>query len=234
MLQTISLESPVAAPALRPGWPEILSGIVAFVILGFGGGALLVQSKLDPVVVGLTLSALSGTACLVGFAIAASIRIRSWSAFGVRRVSLRWLAIGAGAGVFAFVVKGFAIIAYVALTGQDANPQDVYATGATGGAATVVLSILFLAVLTPIGEEFLFRGVVANALLRYGPFVGVVGSAVIFAVLHGINMIFPAAIVGGLIMAELFRRSGSVWPGVVAHVVFNLPAIPVMMLAGAG
>lgn len=233
MSQTISLESPVTSPTIRPGWPEILSGVVAFVMVGFGGGAWLVQSKLDPIIIGLTLAALSGFACLVGFAVAALVRIRSWSAFGVRPVPLRWLAIGAGAGLVAFIAKGFAIVAFVALTGQDANPQDIYATGASGGISTVILSILFLGILTPIGEEFLFRGVVANALLRYGPFIGVVGSAVIFALLHGINMIFPAALVAGLITAEVFRRSGSVWPGVIVHVVFNFPLIPMMLLAQA-
>lgn len=233
MSQKISLESLVTSPAIRPGWPEILSGIAAFAIVGFGGGALIVQSKLDPMVVGLMLSALSGIACLAGFAVAALIRIRSWSAFGVRPVPFRWLAIGVGAGLIAFIIKGFAIMAYIALTGQDANPQDIYATGASGGMVTVILSTLFIGILTPIGEEFLFRGVVANALLRYGPFIGVVGSSIIFALLHGINMIFPAAIVAGLVTAEVFRRSGSVWPAVIVHVVFNLPTIPVMILASA-
>jgi hypothetical protein len=40
-----------------------------------------------------------------------------------------------------------------------------------GGVLPLILTFLFLAVLTPIGEKFLFR-VVANALLRYGPVVG--------------------------------------------------------------
>jgi membrane protease YdiL (CAAX protease family) len=51
----------------------------------------------------------------------------------------------------------------------------------------LILSLLFLAVLTPVGEELLFRGVVATALMRYGPVVGVAGSAVIFSAVHGLN-----------------------------------------------
>ena len=95
---------------------------------------------------------------------------------------------------------------------------------------TVLLATLHMGVLTPIGEEFLFRGVVTTALLRYGPFIGVVGSTVIFALLHGINMILPAALVAGLVTGEVFRRSGSIWPAVIVHVVFNLPTIPAMVL----
>ncbi|MBD2100093.1 CPBP family intramembrane metalloprotease [Leptolyngbya sp. FACHB-261] len=56
----------------------------------------------------------------------------------------------------------------------------------------------------------------------------------IFALGHGINIVFPAAVVMGLVGAELLRRSGSVWPAVVVHVVFNLPTIPIMVLAGMG
>ena len=54
--------------------------------------------------------------------------------------------------------------------------------------------------------------IVTNALLRYDPFAGVMGSTVIFALMHGINNIFPAAVVAGLATAEVFRRSGSIWP----------------------
>jgi membrane protease YdiL (CAAX protease family) len=50
--------------------------------------------------------------------------------------------------------------------------------------------------------------------------------------MKGINIIFPAAIVAGLATAEVFRRSGSIWTAVVAHVVFNLPTIPAMIAAG--
>jgi membrane protease YdiL (CAAX protease family) len=60
----------------------------------------------------------------------------------------------------------------------------------------------------PLGEELAFRGVVTTALLRYGALVGVVGSALIFAVMHGINVVFVAALIAGLITAELRRRSG--------------------------
>jgi uncharacterized protein len=96
------------------------------------------------------------------------------------------------------------------------------------------LGTVFIAVFSPLGEELLYRGIVTNALLRYGPFVGVVGSTVIFALMHGINTIFPAAVVAGLATAEVFRRSGSIWPGLVVHVVFNLPSFLIMVFTNTG
>ena len=216
----------------RPGWPEVAVGLLVFALIGFGGGSQLWRLGLDPVVNGLIFAALSGIAGMAGFAAAAALlRIGSWRAFGVCATSRRWLLIGAGAGLAAFFVKGFAIMAYVALTGQDSNPQEIYATGASGGVLSVILATFFLGIITPIGEEFLFRGVVTTVLLRYGAFVGVVGGALLFALMHGINMVLPAALVAGLVAGDVYRRSGSIWPAVMVHSVFNLPAIPVMVLA---
>ncbi len=62
---------------------------------------------------------------------------------------------------------------------------------------------------------------VTTGLLRYGPVIATVGSAVISALLHGINVVLPAALVVGIITAELRRRSDSVWPGVAVHAFNN-------------
>lgn len=217
-----------------PTLPEAIVGLVVFSLVGYGGGSQLSRLGLDPVVYGLVFTALSGIAGIAGFAAAVLLRIRSLNAFGVRQVSRRWLFIGVGAGLVAFVVKGLAVLAYIQITGDSSTPQTVYAEGGSGGVLSLILATLFLGFLTPLGEELLFRGVIANVLLRHGPFFGVVSSALIFAFMHGINIVFPAALVMGLVGAELLRRSGSVWPAVVVHVVFNLPTVPVMVLAGMG
>ena len=47
-------------------------------------------------------------------------------------------------------------------------------------------------------------------------------------------IVFPAAVVAGLIAGEVFRRSGSVWPAVVVRAVFNLPTPILMVLYGMG
>ncbi|ALE82988.1 CPBP family intramembrane glutamic endopeptidase [Pseudonocardia sp. HH130629-09] len=76
-------------------------------------------------------------------------------------------------------------------------------------------------------------GEIVVGLLRYGAVVGVVGSALVFALAHGLNAVFVTALVVGLVAGELRRRSGSVWPGVVTHVVHNAIA-QVVALAFAG
>ncbi|MFE9243014.1 CPBP family intramembrane glutamic endopeptidase [Nocardiopsis sp. NPDC006938] len=197
------MTTPHTAPApeaepLRPGWPEVVLGLlgmaISVVVLVFLGP---VGLDPDPLVYGLIVSAWSGVGGLVGFGVAYAVRPRSLAAFGVRRTTWRWMLAGAGWGLVALLVKGLVVLGITTLTGYDSDPQGVYHETAGGGAVALALTFLFLAVLTPIGEELLFRGVVANALLRFGPWVGVLGSSAIFAVFHGVNVILPAAFVVG-------------------------------------
>ncbi|MER5650610.1 CPBP family intramembrane glutamic endopeptidase [Streptosporangium sp. NPDC002524] len=214
----------------RPGWPEIVVGLLAaaaaIAVTPFFGPLGL---KSDAVAYGLVLAAWSGVVGLVGLAAAALIRIRSWGAFSVRRTTWRWMGIGVVAGVVAFLLKGVVNYAVITLTGFDADPQGSYYDAAGGGVLPLILTIAFLSVLTPIGEEFLFRGVVTNALLRYGPVVGVLSSSVVFALFHGINIAMTTAFVVGVIAAEAMRRSGSIWPAVAVHVVNNM-GLPLFVL----
>lgn len=207
-----------------PGWPEIVVGLAVLAVVAYGTPALLRPLDLAPVAYGLALGSLSGVAGILGFAAAASLRVRSLAAFGLRRTTVRWVLLGVAGGVLAFVLsRVLNVVLYV--TGvQPENIQDVYTDAGSGGAWSVALSLLFLAVLTPLGEELAFRGVVTTALLRDGAVVGVVGSAVVFALMHGLNVVFFTALIVGLIAGELRRRSGSIWAGFAAHVVNNLLA----------
>jgi membrane protease YdiL (CAAX protease family) len=219
----------------RPGWPEIVVGLLAMAaataVIPLVRGPLGLDAH--PVAAGLFLTAWSGVVGLVGFSAAALIRIRSLGAFSVRRTTWGWMGLGAAAGVVAFLLKGVVNSVVIAVVGPVPDPQGSYYAAADGGVLPLVLTFVFLAVLTPVGEELLFRGVIANALLRYGPVVGVLSSSAIFALAHGINIALPTAFVVGIIAAELMRRSGSVWPAVAVHAVNNL-ALPVfVMITGA-
>ncbi|MFC3996123.1 type II CAAX prenyl endopeptidase Rce1 family protein [Nocardiopsis sediminis] len=220
----------------RPGFIECLLGLIAMVaataVLPFLGPFGLGLDE-DPVVYGLLVAAWSGVVGLIGFAAAALIRIRSWGAFSVRRTTWRWMALGVLGGLVALVAKYVLVSAVTMFTDfGDTDPQGMYYDAAGGGALAGVLTLLFLAVLTPIGEEFLFRGVITNALLRHGPLIGVLGGSVIFALAHGINIILPVAILVGIIAAELMRRSGSIWPAVAVHAVNNAVLPLLVMVTG--
>ena len=218
-------------PPWRPGWAEVAIGVSVMLVVGFGLGSQIHRLGLDRSAYGLVMAGWSGLACFAGFAAAWRLRRQSLATFGVQATSRRWLLVGMVVGVIAFVAKGVAVLAFTALTGVEHSPQGVYAAGGSGGIVSLVTATFLIGIVVPLGEEFLFRGVMVTALLRYGSIIAVVGSALVFALLHGISIIFPAALVQGLVAGEIYRRSGSIWPAVVVHMVYNLPTVPVMVLA---
>lgn len=217
-----------------PGWPEIIVGLGA--TAAAMGALVLVAPTLptDSVLYGLTLAAWSALVAFVGFGAAVVFRIRSLPVFGVRRTTWRWLLVGLAVGVVTFLLKGLVNFAITALTGFAENAQVPYYAAAGGGLLAAVLTFLLFSFLVPVGEELLFRGVLMRGLLRYGAVIAVVGSSVVFALFHGLNTALPTALVVGLVAAEITRRSGSIWPAVVVHVVNNLGLPLFVLLLGLG
>lgn len=103
------------------------------------------------------------------------------------------------------------------------------------------LPIVLLTVsLVPLVEEMLFRGVLLSALRRQSPRALAVGlSSAAFAVAHlgsfaGQWYALPALCLFALTLAELRIRSGSIWPGVLAHACNNAVAMIAILSAPAG
>lgn len=218
-----------------PGWPEISAGIlVALAFLALTPVVLLAVPDSAPELTGLLLMTWSVVVPFAGFTAGALIRRKGWHAFGIRRVSWKWLAAAVVLGVCAFILKGFVNMGVMALTGFEENAQGSYYDAAGSGLLLLIATVVTISIFVPIGEEFLFRGVLMRGLLRYGAVVAVVVSSIVFALFHGVNMALPSALVVGLVAGEVTRRSGSVWPAVVIHIVNNL-AVPVfVLLGGAG
>jgi membrane protease YdiL (CAAX protease family) len=96
-------------------------------------------------------------------------------------------------------------------------------------------------VVAPVTEELLFRGVLLQALARYGGLAwpAVLGSALVFGLLHVAQ---PQAVVPlatmGVILGFLRLRSGLLWPCVLCHALFNARTMVYTVLApelaGAG
>ncbi|MFB7496360.1 lysostaphin resistance A-like protein [Streptomyces sp. NPDC056161] len=227
-------EGLIGAEEQRPGWPEMFAAAVAY-ILSFIIGVPIVSALThdESVASGLSLAALSGIMGLLAFFAAFVIRRRSWSAFNVRAITARWIFLSLGFGLLAFVLTRVVAAIVVAITGStDGDPQGDYHAASNAGPLALTLQLLFIAVLTPLGEEFAFRGVVSTALTRYGTWVSVIGSTVIFALAHGINLALIPAIVVGAINGILLVRTKSVWPGVIVHAVNNGVSTILIALAG--
>lgn len=85
---------------------------------------------------------------------------------------------------------------------------------------------LVVGLLAPLAEETVFRGAVLRSLLRWkeNPWIGIVISAVLFAVIHMNPAQMPHAFLIGLLLGWLYYRTDSIVPGVVYHWVNNTVA----------
>nr|WP_281361014.1 CPBP family intramembrane glutamic endopeptidase [Schumannella luteola] len=89
------------------------------------------------------------------------------------------------------------------------------------GPAGLIATIVLGGMLTPLGEELFFRGVITRFLLRWNTAIAVILGAAIFAAAHGVNDVTPMAFIIGLGNGLLLRYSRSIWPGVAVHVTYN-------------
>jgi membrane protease YdiL (CAAX protease family) len=216
-----------------PGWPEFLAGAVVYAA-SYGLVVILLPLIEDDGVAGVVGLFVSGLMGLIALAAAVLVRIRGLAAFGFRRAKVRHLALGAALGLVAFVILSIASFAFSAAGGEVQNVQASYQAGAAAGVLSLVLTFVAGSIITPIGEEAFFRGVIANALLaKYGAWIGIIASAAIFALAHGFNPIMGRAFIVGVLAALLFRRTGSIWPGVMLHGVNNTTALMLPVIVAA-
>lgn len=99
------------------------------------------------------------------------------------------------------------------------------------GVVSFVYDFLAVGVIAPFAEELLFRGVIFAGLAQRLPlWWAAVISGVIFGAAHlDLWSIVPLAVVGtGL--ALLYRRTGSLWPNIIAHGAFNTFALILVYL----
>jgi len=81
-------------------------------------------------------------------------------------------------------------------------------------------ALLVGAVIAPLGEELIFRGLLLNLWsARWGSVAGIVMSSVAFGATHGERAFFATGM--GFFLAFVFLRTGSLWPGIVLHALFN-------------
>jgi uncharacterized protein len=82
-------------------------------------------------------------------------------------------------------------------------------------------NFVVVALLAPVVEELMFRGLGYTLLERFGRWPAIVATAVGFALAHGLVEGFPLLFVFGAGLAYMRSRVGSIVPGIVVHMAFN-------------
>lgn len=98
--------------------------------------------------------------------------------------------------------------------------------------SSVLLALPVVAVAAPIVEETVFRGVVYRWLRGVMPVNLAMGvSAAVFAGAHFIRLLLLPLFGLGILLAWIYERSGSIWPGVLVHALFNLVGVVAILTA---
>jgi uncharacterized protein len=155
------------------------------------------------------------------------------SALGFRLVGKRWILLAA-AGVAA-ILAGNAVAEAVLGDIADEDEADEIAGFLDGADPSDFLLILLIgAVLAPLGEEMFFRGILfAWAARRAGAVPAALATALLFALGHlPAGTLHAAGTFGaGLVLAALYRTSGSLWPAILAHALNNGLSLTLLWLA---
>ena len=81
----------------------------------------------------------------------------------------------------------------------------------------LLLMFLSTAIIPAVVEEILFRGVVLSNLLPYGKTTAIVGSAVLFGLMHGNILQFLYTTLLGVVIGYIYVQTRSIWVCMLIH-----------------
>jgi uncharacterized protein len=160
-------------------------------------------------------------------------RHASLAALGIRGAQWRWLVAALPFIFLAFLLESITGLLSQSLFPQTPANQCVDIRSAYQGA--LWMAIIGVAIVAPVVEEIVFRGMVFGWLRGRLPLVwAVVISAALFSLEHigflQVTLFLPIFSTG-IVLAILYHHARSVWPTVLVHGSFNLIATLVLFSA---
>ena len=104
-----------------------------------------------------------------------------------------------------------------------------------------IISMLYIVIIGPVVEEFIFRGIFLRGLLtRYAPTISIVATSLLFAIIH-FNAAPEAsltanvtevsyALLMGLILGEIYYKSCSLFLCIILHILANAVTLTLMSI----
>lgn len=91
----------------------------------------------------------------------------------------------------------------------------------------LLLNLVLVAVFAGVGEELLFRGVLQRLFIKLfkNPWAGILITAFIFSAIHLQFYGFIPRFILGILLGLLYWYSGSLWPAIIAHFVYDAFAV---------
>jgi hypothetical protein len=233
-MQTTSWPTSTRRSHGRKTWPvgAWLTVSAALVLLGFWGAAQGSGSSDDEILYdpGLAVGGIVfyGLLIAVSFAIARGYPNQR-NALGFRRFRMRWVWFSLAVVVLTTIVA-IAVEPFLHGGEEQGLGADTWQPEHAGAFA---LNVGVLVLLGPFAEELFFRGLGVRVLVAYGGVVAILGTGVVFGLVHGILGALPPLVLFGIGLAWVRLRSASVWPSFIGHALYNGLGILLLVLAWA-
>jgi len=168
-------------------------------------------------------------AIMFGILLLIAIGLPKRDAFGLRRPRSWAIAIGLVPLTLLVVYAAslFYSLGFDPGEEQGLVPEDWDSSRAGAFAAYFAV----VAVLAPIVEELMYRGLGFTLLAPYGKWVAILGTGVLFGAAHGLLIALPLLSLFGILLGWVRAKTGSVYPCIIIHAIFNAIALGVSVLA---
>lgn len=151
---------------------------------------------------------------------------------GLRPPGPREITFGVTGGVVMLIVTLIVAGIQYALLHLKTEQLPVQLLARAHDPALIAGFALLAIVVAPFAEEFVFRGFVFNALRRYLPVAAaMVLSAALFGLAHADMSAFAPLWAGGIVLAWVYWRSGSLTCSMIAHATFNTVQVVLIVFA---
>lgn len=138
---------------------------------------------------------------------------------GFGKFDSRTMGLGCGLLVLAY---GIVMVHNVVLIRLGVDTQGQAIMEMFNELESPVWLILVAVVIAPLVEEIFFRGFLFQGFRqRYGWVAALLLSSFVFAVAHLDPVSFIPTFVLGVVMAYVYHRSNSIWPGIILHFLNN-------------
>ncbi len=210
-------------------------GVLAAVI-GLLVAELFLNSKLS----GTTEFVLLTFLLYLGFALSVwlwMIKLRRVSPreLGFNAVSIRSLYLMFPILLFMWFVNIIVASATSAFIGPYDNPQTKEIARVISSPADLIGVIFVIAIVAPVVEETVFRGVLYRYLRpRLGVFLSIIITSFIFAIVHFIPVILPLLFVAGCFLAWVSERYNSLYPSMFLHFLNNFTMVILIYITMRG
>lgn len=243
----MTLEAPVQATPIevQPSMPPAWSMEDAWVGLGLAISVLLIGAiavtiaRHSPMLLillrpySLALEASAPTAVELVYVLPVIVilawRRADWSSLGFRDFQGRTLAMGCAMTAvtyMAMLVYGIILVALKVKTQGDLMMQVMRATRAPAG------YFIAAVIAAPFAEEVFFRGFFFQGLRqRFGWVTAMLLSSAVFASAHLMLVALLPTFLLGCVLAYVYHRSNSIWPGMIIHCLVNSFAMCLLLTA---